>query len=382
MHIPSLVTYTRLASLLNVYPDTLRRWRQSGFLPATTWINDAAHYSLESIDELLQRDARNFAVPPTAVALLAGELRLLTNPQIQEFLSLSKGQVASKVENGQLAALKLNDWRYCYASAYRYKARLAAENVVPRSFVEHTLGVTESTVGDWVNAGLLETVETAAKQNARPVSIQSLVALLRQTLPNWIEPRQWLQASQDDPRPLLMMHQLVKHIGLDSNGEGASALMENHQLFYLQIMGGGLRFTPGSADMVLMREGKVPIQGIANVFGVTTDIVRQWIASNILVCKIHTHFTPEFYRACLVDLLRLYLTSGSRPLLWYKSTIGRSDILVDFPTACQQMGISPERFIAFVRSGDISGLCLPGTQDEWRFHTTHLKNKRRKLLGA
>jgi excisionase family DNA binding protein len=379
MAIPSLITEHYLAQLLQLNTETFRVWRLDGFFPETAHLNRVAHYSLEAITTLLQQGACNFTVPPTAEALLTKQLQLITLQKAQELLAIPYDTLLVRINTGRLAAIKLgHQWRISLASLQEYWQESNNADLIPRELAMHVLGAKSYALTNWIIDGELRTVEMRHNQHLRPITMQSLLHFLEKLLPSWINPSDWLRLCLLDKRPLLYLKQIIPYLGLDVKGQEAHALMQSRQLSYLQLPGGDFKILPYSADMVLLREGGVPIPNIANLFGVTMDVVQIWLSNGLLNCNIHGDHPCGLYRACLLGILRAHLSSGMKAREWYGFRITDPSVLLDVAQASMRLGVSQVQLLGLLESGIARGLRLPGTTKQWRITTTYIDKLKRQ----
>jgi DNA-binding transcriptional MerR regulator len=367
MAIPPLITEVYLARLLQMHTETLRKWAVIGFLFVTTRINNVAHYDLAAINTLLQQNAHNFAIQPTAEALLSGQLQLITLYQAKEMLGVSDDVVHKSISSGQLAAIKLaHEWRVSLESLQDYWQERNSQDHIPRPLAAHILGVKLWRLEQWIANGELACAEVTYNRTLRPVLRRSLLQLLSTLLPTWIDPRVWLGFCAYDSRPLYSLAQLIPYLSLDAQGKEAHTLMQNHLLAYLKLPGGEFRFLPHSVDMVLQREGPESITTIANLFGVNASRVHEWLSNGLLVCELHADHSHGLYRACLIGILRIYLNPGMRPRVWYSQHSNDPSALLDVTQASMKLGVHQGRLLALLENGTAGGLRIPDTKDEWR----------------
>lgn len=377
MHIPRLITRVDLAELLKIGKTTLGMWQAQGWLKATI-VNRICHYDEEGINKLLASCEHTFPKPPTLDDLLSGRLVLLDGAEVMTRLNLSgHTSVQYKLHMGELMGIKFgNRWRYSKASVdATLLNKDSVENpfksgVLSRNLTAHVLGVPVKAIADLVYAGRLQSTKN------RPVALNSLLRLLKELLPNWIEPHDWLHDRLTDDRPLLYTTTVCAQLGLKRRE--LMRLLDGRYLDYICIARGKkwTLISPSSIDLYPYSNTPHAFEQIAWLFGVDEQTVHEWITDGLLFCPIETHdhsVNPaHFYRSCLLAILRMRLSPSALAMAWYRKHMLCEDKLLPWYQAADMLHIPRNVAFDLMATGTIHRIETPA--GVWMIAPQQLEN--------
>jgi len=361
-----LVTSTRLAEKLQVTTGTLTQWRRVGFLAPAETINNVNHYTVASVDEILQRGATNLNYKVSAADVLQGKVVLLPLNEAAEKLGTNAKALHHRIERGKFGANKLlGEWRVIDANIDHFLTRSNNPNYIPREKVAHIFGSSLDYVKDRIQRRELSCVTIPSKPVTRPVTLESILVLLQRLAPHWVDPEAWVIERQEDDRPLLGLREFERFLGLNAN-TGQSVLRDS-QVAYLQTEGGLLKISPASANQLLLQQAKLTVGQVATVFGVDEHAIQKAWQSGELGCTLHHHSENELRQACVVELLRSSLSpEGSRKILWVQRRLNGLEPLLSVSEAAIFFKTSEEQIMRQLQDGKLRGIKLPGSNTEWR----------------
>lgn len=350
-----LVHPDQLAKLLQVSPETLRTWSDGGcFTRVQTDGGD--RYDVTSVDSWLAAVACNMPVVPTVDRLAAGRVVLLVSQEAAKLLGYkSVSPVSAALREGRIGGL----WMGRY---HRYDLRTVRQCVNPTggpgllllAEALHVLGVSRYVLTPLRKEGRLTTVKIGYWHH---VTRGSLVRLLQELLPGWIDPEAWIDDRLDCPVQLLAVNQVALH---RRDEPRIRRLMDAHELNYVftpyNTRGGMVPYqliAPESWFAYVRRTEKVlPDMQVAMLFGVRPRVVTRWRTQypEWLVCRVHDHHTDALYPTCLILILKSLLSKGMDASGWYHSRLqGRP--LADIDQAAALLGVSPKEVVAMAERG-------------------------------
>lgn len=361
-----LVTLKKLTDVFQVTRHTLVAWHRSGFLVPSTNLNTANHYSFASIDEILQKGAKNLTRGISAAAVLSGEVKLLTLNQAAEKLETTPDALWHRIARGGFPAIRLGgEWRIIEDDIDDFLRQNKESSYLHREMVAHIFG-SLSYVKNCVQDGELRCVTISAKPVIKPITLKSILDLLEEITPPWVTPQGWIAERQRDLRPLLGLAEFERFLGLTAH-TGRKVLTEK-KVAYLQtkLHGTLMGISPVSADHLLLQQEVLTFRQIGNLFGVNERAAEKAWRANVFQCRPHTHIDSGLRRACALELLRSCLSPGilTQRAKWYEEHLNYSDTFVSVVQAANFYKITAEQVILYLRNGKLHGVTLPGST-EW-----------------
>lgn len=279
-------------------------------------------YSVASVNQFLRKSARNFEEPPTFDDLMNGRVVLLRAAEIQQrYPELTPAKLHFYRSKGEVAYLRFpaqSEER----GAIRYRQsdilRIAQASFdgAPLQTAARMLGLKLQGVRKLLHQGKLERVTNPKDKTHAYVSWQSLMKVLRERLPPWISPEDWIEDCEAVSEPLVPLDITALRIGL--NKTRASAFLRRSKAMYIAGPKGGGRIMTSPLWLAAFDErDKVPTASdVGRLFDVNWITVYGWLKKGLIVCPIpgHTHVNGEDYlrRVCWIAILRENCSPGLR----------------------------------------------------------------------
>ncbi|HET6747442.1 MAG TPA: helix-turn-helix domain-containing protein [Candidatus Saccharimonadales bacterium] len=360
-----LVTSTRLADKLRITADTLAQWRRVGFLAPAETINNTNHYKITNVDEILQRGATNLNHKISAKDVLWGKVVLLPIGDAAEKLGTSTNALRHRIERGRFGAIKLlSEWRVLEADVDRFLMQANNPDYISREEVAHIFGSRLDYVKERIQSGELRCVTIPGKPIRRPVTLESILALLQKLIPKWVDAKEWIAERKKDERPLIGLREFERFLGLSAN-TGQNVLKDG-RIAYLQTEGGLIKISPVSANRLLDRQTPLNVGQVAAIFGVDEDTAAKAWQSGDLECTLHHHSDKKLRQACVVEMLRDCLSPGvTQRIKWCEQRLRDPSPLLSVAEAAAFFDVSEKQVTHFLQSGKLRGVKLPGRTTEW-----------------
>ncbi len=344
-------------------------WRERGYikaLPSSPGL--AVHYSVEHIDVVLATHSRNFKVPLTTAALLSKKTVLMTPAEARIELDIDEKVYLRLVKGPDLEVLRIgHETRVTRNSVAAYKQwqKWLAEQEMERSQVCHVLGLGGPNIAKLVKAGRL--LASKPQGSRDPILKGSVVALLRELLPKGVDPHSWIQARLASMLPLYSMHE-IELLQLDRPAYQLVQLIANGHVVGIQhAISKRLRLAP-ETWLAYLQKTEHPISDaqLASVFGAESHHLQAWDRTypGWRKCHVHHHEDTALYSACVLGLLRQYLSKGGSPSKWYKARLEKDISTVGLETTAHLLGGHQEAF-ALTQQGKLTGLLRP--DGVWRY---------------
>lgn len=373
------VRRSTLARLLRLHAETVQGWQLTGH-----YIANEHHYSSATINAFLASCAHTFPAPPTIEELLHDALTLLTPEEAADYLNLKTLQALHyRRQTGQLYAICLGSrWRFSKQSVETWWQQDNDDELLPRPLAEHILGIGTVTLAKLVKHNRLQSTRQHGGHITRPITQESLLNLLQQLLPAWVDPRDWVDDRLQDHRPLVSLKTAVAHLGTPM--QSLQTLLHHQHIGYIHTPHGkAILIAPEAIDAYLQYCEPLSKGSIATLFGVTTTTVDNWLRAGKLTCPVqaHGHTTPlVLYPACLVAVLRERLAPDLQPVRWYRLRLQHGGNLLNAYQAATALGMPLDTFLAHAEQYQVRGLLTPGGR--WMFAPAQIAKAKRRLKGA
>lgn len=234
-----------LINALCISEDILRRWKIAGLITPHT----NGYFDSETIDNFLAHCFHTFPSPPTISHLLKGKIPLIKPPEAIKRLGL-KGHSGWQchVENRKLHAILMgSSWRFSEICVEQYRHMLLDPNLLSRRVVGHVIGQPGATVQHLIDARRLECTPLPTLNASKPVTRTSLIKLLGELLPDWIDPWDWLGERLAEDRDLAFFTHVHKKLQLSRSA--LHNLLQSRCLRYIKSAGNwNILIAPGSIE--------------------------------------------------------------------------------------------------------------------------------------
>lgn len=360
---------TIIAQLLRMSDSALDAWQANGRLVGKV-MHRVRHYHVSVVNNFLASCQHTFLEPPKVEDLLSGRLVLLTSDEAMDHLHIhNRNTLFTRRDDGRLFSIQLsNKWRFSQDSVLACRQADLEDDRLSRKVVIHVLGISKNIVFDLTDKGWLMCQQTGNNSQYKPVIRDSLLKLLSELLPDWIDPRDWLDERLEDPRPLLRFRVALSQLG--TNKAGLRELLYAQHIRYIRSPNGRLTLIPQSSIEEYLQSCKpLTSEEISRLFGVNTAAVDYWILKGFMLCPIKAHGHKEqwatLYPSCLVAILRRLLSPGMQPLHWYRMRMRYGGKLVKDYEIAPAFGVSPRKMQRLAEAGQVCGIKTPAGQ--WLF---------------
>ncbi|HET9411747.1 MAG TPA: hypothetical protein VFO38_02780 [Candidatus Saccharimonadales bacterium] len=361
----SRISVDVLASLLRLNHMTLRKWHRQGILTGTShgnFTNGPLWLDVSSVNSLLARGMLHYPAI-TVHDLLTQRVTLVRQSDVRDSFEFTKEQTGAMFANGKRPAVMLGDHAKRLLATY---PPLPVQRKLTVAETALILGVGHARVHDLLKSRELTPTDEVPYQ----VDYDSLVALLRTRLPDWIDPHDWIQERLESFEPLLELRATQVLLG----GKKYAAHFFERQLLRYIGSGSTMRpvtgIAPESIKACIDSDDPVTLPMLALLYDESLGRVATWKADGKLTCAAHKPHAI-LKKACVLVILRQNLGSELRQLDWFDTQITKRRKLVGSVQAAEYLGIALDTTNALAAIGELQGLRTPaGT---WKFTHHQLK---------
>jgi hypothetical protein len=384
--VSTIVKGSLIQRFLKVDATALSRWHRSGHLVRYA----RGSYDMTSLDEFIASCARNFDdSPPTWSELRSGALVLLKHSEIVALYNLPRERLQSLQRSTELAHLKLPGLN----GGIRYRQtdilRLIdiSTPLISSKEAAQILGLeTTQVIKVMVAKGKLQSARNFQTPNHVHITTESFIAFLRERLPGWVNPEDWIEDCKCSTQPLVPAAKAAILLGV-SQREVVS-ILKQHRAWYVAAPDGKRNVMVSPIWLAAQTEYKPPLEvdEIAKIYDVHADTVKRWEKGGLFTCPIPDHPHPTegnfLWEPCLVAILIANSSPGyQRELVNFirSRRRGKGPSLLSTQEAADRLGCGPSQVARMAEKGSILGIRTPTA--EWRFTVGQIKSAQRKIGG-
>lgn len=381
---PVWVRSKTLEELFKVGPSVLLELHRKGFLEGVI-IADQRHFHIQTINTFLASRPQNLVTPPRLEDLLSGELVLFKAEEAAAYLHLGslKGLHHRRLSNRILGIQLGRHWRFSQTSVEECRQADLNEELLSPNTVCHIIGQSTRTINKLIAEARLECMPSPIRPSYKCIVLESLLRFLSESLPEWIDPLDWIDDRLHDTRPLIGVPEALIQLG--TNRRDLNQLLAGQHITYIYNPAHSyLSIAPESIDGYLYHCQPLTSTEIAKLFGTSAQSVNSWLRDGLLICPIeshdHTGDARLFYPACMVAVLREQLSPNVQPIAWYRTRLQHGGKLIPCPNAVAVLGVPYKTLLWLAETNQIRGIRTPaGT---WMFTEGQLAKVRQRLRRA
>lgn len=376
-----------VAHCLKVDDTVVFSWVAANYLPSPI--------SVPSLDAFLAECARNFQdKPPTWHDIRSGKYTLVSCKTISQRFRVSRRKVIQYLQHYSLPYLKfpgkngavryLDTNNLCRIFQTEQLQQISTYTIKEAACF---LGMTTAAVRKLARTGKLESIARDPKtpKYHPPITAASLHLFLKERLPEWIHPEDWIKDCQKGgDRPLVPLAEAAVRLGMPNN---RLLLKRLHDLEAWYI-GTGAR-QPVLVSSLWLEDQEKDMRPLMNneilrLFGCTSVAVILWRQEERIHCIIpaHTHnaTTYSLWRSCWTAILKTSCSPGYEAYIeqFMTTQLGPNpNQIIDSKEAARLLSTSKAQLEAWAACGKVYGIRTP--RGAWHFTRRHILHVRQAM---
>lgn len=357
------VTTQMLCYYLGVTPRRVMKWRNSGVLHYTY-----GGYTVAEIDRFLACYVRQGHL--TWDGIVSGRHVLADNVAIQNEFQLEPWQLTRLLD--QLAPTHA----MFPSRVGRYDRVSFAEKLAPyvQPRVDAQYAADAMGYKNAAEARKAPGIELAPslfrEAGGASISKASFDEYLRTHLPPWVDPLDWLDDRNADPRPLVRQRKAAELLGFPVKNIH-TALNEARAVYIARrsVNGGSIALvSPLWIQAWLEWDAPLAQHDLARLFGVDPNAIDYWVQQGWVTCTLPLHVHdgrhPYLLRSCWLHFLQNNCSPQIRPtlasFLGARLSAANPPQLLSAKQFAQKLGCSPKRVLAWMGAGHVPFIQTPG----------------------
>jgi hypothetical protein len=246
------------------------------------------------------------------------------------------------------------------------------------------LGRSQETIFALIRAKKLQYAPKTIGVREKTICQDSLIALLRDLLPPWVDPLDWVDDRLECQEPLVALHETAARLGI-SERQAPRYLHEHRAWFIKASDGSNIRTSPFWLDAIDETAKPLRLRHIAQLYGQSLNAASFWRLAGLINCPIinHDHSnSPLLFRQCWIALLLANCSPGFEPHIPYflNRQFGAKPIeMIGIMEVKKVLSASYETVNRLALEGKIWAIKSP--EGRWRFPRPYIERSKKLLKG-
>lgn len=343
------------------------KWARAGILRQC----EHGFYALEEVDRFLRESAHNFGdSPPTWHAIRSGAVVFVPSLEVQAYLGLNESQIRDWRDKLGLEYLKfpglMGHVRYSRQSLVRAKPQLYPG--LPVGIALRATGLAR--VHTLLKFTGIRRAYGLHRGRGRELYVceADLVNYLKEHLPPWISPEEWIDECASTDERLMTAHDAGVALGIPRRKLREE--LDRRGAYYVmrpQDSRAAVRVLPSWVRAEVEHSEPLEAHEVARLFDVGVSTPRTWEFRGHIVCPIPGHVHAEgaryLYRSCWVAILQAGCSANLRRTMSHfvasRLATANPKPLLSLSQAAAYAGVSPATLVHWMRRRAVPYISSP-----------------------